>query len=199
MKRFSWLIFLIVVLLLFYISGLHRHASLAALQHHHVWIKNWALQHRISAALILLACSLSAAALSYPGMAVFALAGGFILGIDLGTLIVLIGNTIGAIVPFLASRQAFSYTFDQHPKLNKTTRHVQQHQCWYLLFVRITPVFPFWLVNLVAGALNLRLRTFIWTTGIGCLPSTVIATAVGSGMNTGMTQGKIKWQKVISC
>ena len=127
-----------------------------------------------------------AVAISIPGAVILSLIGGFLFGIILGTLYVIISATIGATIIFLAARSAFHALLlaKATPWLEKMEKGFQKNALQYLLFLRLIPLFPFWLVNIVPALLNVRLRTYIIATFFGIIPGVLVYVSVGNGLDT---------------
>lgn len=190
-KRWGLLIALVVLLVLFFVSGLYRYFTLSMLQQHHHDIQRWAHTHWFLAVLAFIVCYIIAVALSFPGATILTLAGGFIFGIVGGSILVIISATIGAIVPFIAARTALADTLREKAggRLKRFEEGFRRDQASYLLVLRLVPLFPFWFVNIAGGLLDVRLRTFAWTTFVGIIPGSVVYVAVGNGLSTVIASG----------
>lgn len=83
-----------------------------------------------------------------------------------------IGETMGATIFFLAIKLAFVEVKDRKRKdfLDPWRKKIQHDQAYYLLFLRLSHLLPFWLINVGAGLFHIRITTFIWTTFIGIFP-----------------------------
>src|SRR5512134_3581078 len=104
-----------------------------------------------------------AVALSLPGAIWLTISGGFLFGTLFGTLYAVVAATIGAALVFILARYALGDYLRSKagPTVRKMESGFRKNALSYLLFLRITPVFPFWLVNLVPAFLGVRLSTFI--------------------------------------
>jgi pyruvate/2-oxoglutarate dehydrogenase complex dihydrolipoamide dehydrogenase (E3) component/uncharacterized membrane protein YdjX (TVP38/TMEM64 family) len=122
------------------------------------------------------------AALSLPGAALLTLAGGAVFGLLWGTLIVSFASTIGATLAFLMSRFLLrdwvSQRFGQ--RLSAIDAGVKREGAFYLFTLRLVPVFPFFLVNLLLGLTAMKARTFYWVSQIGMLAGTVVYVNAGT-------------------
>ena len=125
------------------------------------------------------------AALSLPGAALLTLLGGAIFGLGWGTLIVSFASSIGATLAFLASRfllrDAVKARFAE--KLEVVDRGVRKEGGYYLFTLRLVPVFPFFLVNLVMGLTSIPTRTFYWVSQAGMLLGTLVYVNVGTQLS----------------
>ena len=120
-------------------------------------------------------------ALSVPGAAVLTLAGGLLFGWLLGGIASMIGATLGAVIVFLIARSALSEVLAARagPWLDRFREGFKQDAFNYLLFLRLVPIFPFWLVNLAPGLLGVSFATYLITTILGIIPGTFAYSARG--------------------
>lgn len=125
-------------------------------------------------------------ALSLPGGAVLSIAGGFLFGTLLGTAYIVIGATIGAVGIFLAARTALGDALRAKagPWLAKMEAGFQENALSYLLVLRLIPLFPFFVVNLVPAFLGVRLKIFTIGTAIGIVPGAFVFASVGAGFGS---------------
>ena len=119
------------------------------------------------------------------------IAGGFLFGTLTTTVVVVVGATIGAIALFLAARYAFFDALHAKagPALLKMEKGFQENALSYLLVLRLIPLFPFWLVNLVPALLGVPLRTYVIGTALGIIPGTFVFASVGNGLGTLLEEG----------
>lgn len=126
--------------------------------------------------------------LSLPGATILTLAGGAIFGVFWGTLIVSFASSIGATLAFLASRFLFRESvkdkFGEH--INTIDEGVAKEGGFYLFTLRLIPVFPFFMINLLMGLSSMKTWTFYWVSQIGMLAGTLVY------VNAGTQLGKIK-------
>jgi uncharacterized membrane protein YdjX (TVP38/TMEM64 family) len=129
---------------------------------------------------------ITAVALSVPGALILTIAGGFLFGGWLGGAVTSIAATIGATSLFLIARTSLGETLASRagPWLEKLRSGFREDEVAYMLFLRLTPVFPFWLVNLAPALLGVSLRTFVWTTLVGVIPGTIAYSLAGAGIDS---------------
>lgn len=120
-------------------------------------------------------------ALSLPGAVVLTLAGGGLFGLVTGTIAVSIASTTGATLACLVSRFFVrGWVQDKFgDKLKAINEGVEREGGFYLFTVRLIPVFPFFVVNLLMGLTNMPLRTFFWVSQLGMLPGTIVFVNAG--------------------
>lgn len=125
-----------------------------------------------------------ATALSLPGAAVLSLSGGFFFGLFPGILYVLVGATFGAFMAFLISRYLLGDFIQQKysEKLTKFNQEIEKNGKFHMLTLRLIPVFPFFLVNILAGVTKIKPLTFLWTSFIGMLPGSFVFVYTGRAL-----------------
>jgi uncharacterized membrane protein YdjX (TVP38/TMEM64 family) len=125
--------------------------------------------------------------LSLPGAAVMTLAGGALFGLVVGTVVVSFSSTIGATLACFAARFILRDWIQKKfgDKLKTVNEGVEKEGALYLFTVRLIPVFPFWLINLVMGLTSMPLKTFYWVSQVGMLAGTIVY------VNAGKELGKI--------
>lgn len=120
-------------------------------------------------------------ALSLPGAAVLTLAGGGLLGLVVGTLVVSFASTIGATLACLVSRFLLREWVQNKfgDKLTTINDGIEKEGAFYLFSLRLVPIFPFFVINLLMGLTRMRLFTFYWVSQIGMLAGTVVYVNAG--------------------
>ena len=123
-------------------------------------------------------------ALSLPGATVLTLTAGAIFGSVLGTFLVNAGATLGAMVAFLSARFIFRDWVENkfNEKLVFINNGISDNPISYLLFLRLVPLFPFFLVNLVLGVTQVRLSIYFLSTMIGIMPGSFVYANAGSNL-----------------
>ncbi|MFI5224868.1 MAG: TVP38/TMEM64 family protein, partial [Nitrospirales bacterium] len=124
--------------------------------------------------------------LSLPGAVILTLAGGFLFGVVWGTLFVNLGATTGATLAFLASRYLLRDWVER--KFGKWLGPVQQgfaqNAFSYLMTLRLIPLFPFFVVNLVSGLTRMNIGTYVAATAIGIIPGSFVYAYAGRQLGT---------------
>jgi uncharacterized membrane protein YdjX (TVP38/TMEM64 family) len=126
--------------------------------------------------------------LSLPGAAIMTLAGGALFGLVTGTIIVSFASTFGATLACAVSRFVLRDWVQTKfgEKLKTVNEGIKNEGAFYLFTVRLIPVIPFWLINLVMGLTTMRLITFYWVSQLGMLAGTIVY------VNAGRELGKIE-------
>ena len=127
-----------------------------------------------------------AVALSLPIATVLTLLGGFLFGRWLGMIAIVISATAGATIIFLIARSALGTSLREKagPLYNKIAANMESNAVGYMLFMRLVPLFPFFLVNIVPALFNVGLLPFVITTLIGIIPGTFVYANVGRELGT---------------
>jgi uncharacterized membrane protein YdjX (TVP38/TMEM64 family) len=125
--------------------------------------------------------------LSLPGAAVLGLAAGALFGLVTGTIAVSFASTIGATIACLVSRFILRDWIQTKfgDKLKTVNEGIEREGAFYLFTLRLIPIFPFWLINLVMGLTRIPLRKYYWVSQLGMLPGTIVF------VNAGKELGKI--------
>lgn len=131
-------------------------------------------------------------ALSLPGGAVMTLGGGFLFGPFIGGLLAVTGATIGATAIFLAAKTAIGNALREKAggRIAAFAEGFARDAFSYLLVLRLVPLFPFWLVNLVPAFFSVTLATYIGATFLGIIPGTFVFASVGNGLGAVIDAGR---------
>ncbi len=197
-KRFSaWRLLPLVVIaggfVAFFALDLDRFLTFEALRDHRQMLMEWRENNFVSAVLCFIGTYVGTVAFSLPGAVWLTLAGGFLFGTLEGTLCVVIGATLGATTVFLAARYALGdfLRAKAGPSMQKMEAGFQRNAMSYLLILRLVPLFPFWLVNLVPAFLGVPVRTFIVGTFFGIIPGSFVYSSVGNGLGSVFDAGEM--------
>ena len=177
---------LIIVAALFFYFDLQRFLTLAALKANRQTLLDYYQAHKLIMVAGFMAIYIVQTALSLPGAAILSLAAGAVFGSILGTVYANIAATAGATLAFLMTRyllrDAVLSRFGS--KLEGMNRELETRGFNYLLFLRLVPVFPFFLINLAAGLTRLPLRTFFIATMLGIIPGGFVYVNAGASLAT---------------
>jgi uncharacterized membrane protein YdjX (TVP38/TMEM64 family) len=171
---------------------LDRYLSFEQLAGHREWLLEEVRRLGILAPLLFALIYAAATGLSIPGATILTLTAGFLFGTLVGTAVVVVGATIGATIVFLVARTAFGDALRARagPFIRKLEAGFRENALSYLLFLRLAPLFPFWLVNIVPALLGVRLRTFVFATFVGIIPGAIVYTSLGSGLGALIERGE---------
>ncbi len=141
-------------------------------------------QHLWSTAAMMIAAYIVSTAFSIPGATVLSLACGFLFGRWAGMAVIVFSATIGATLVFLAARYIFADMARRRMGRLATAlvEGFAENPFNYLLFLRLVPLFPFWLVNLAPAFTAIRLRTYVLATAIGIVPGSFVFANLGQSL-----------------
>jgi uncharacterized membrane protein YdjX (TVP38/TMEM64 family) len=145
--------------------------------------------HPVAALLAFMGIYTVAVALSLPGATFLTIGGGIIFGGIEAALAALVGATAGATVIFLIAKSALGGWLVRRagPRAETVAAGFRADAFNYLLFLRLVPLFPFWLVNLVPALCGVRLRIFVLATAFGIIPGTFAFAFFGAGLGSAVT------------
>lgn len=179
-------------LVLFFVLGLDRFLSFDMLQEHRGWLMAEVERNGALAALAFIGLYAVLVAFSIPGGAAMTICAGFLFGTWLAAGCAVIGATLGAIGVFLAARTAFRDVLRARAgaAMKRMEAGFKENALSYLLVLRLIPLFPFWLVNLVPAFLGVPLRTYIIGTFFGIIPGTIVFASLGNGLGAILDAGE---------
>ena len=165
----------------FFLAGWHHEFSFESIKHRRDWLKHEVEQHLIITAAVYFGVYLAVAALSLPVSTAVSLVGGFLFDFWLGVLLVSFASTTGSTLAFLSSRYLFRDFVQRRFArwLDAANRGLEKDGPYYLLTLRLVPLVPFFIVNLVMGLSRMPARTFWWVSQLGMLPATCIYVNAG--------------------
>ena len=191
LTRFLPITVVVAGLVLFFAMGWHQYLSFEALSRHRSDLVLFAADNAFLAVLVYVGLYIVVTAFSLPGGVWLTLAGGFVFGGWLAGIYTVVGATIGATCIFLAARYAFADLFREKAgeNLKRMEAGFQKNAFNYLMFLRLVPAFPFWLVNLVPALLDVKLSTYVTATFLGIIPGTFVFAFVGAGLGSVFESG----------
>ena len=181
----------VAVLLALRFTGVGDFLSLDTLARHRATLTGWASANPWLSALAYLGLYTAAAAFALPGAGVLTLAGGFLFGAVLGTGLTVLGATMGATLLFLFASRVFGADALQKlgPRAEGLATGIRANAWSYLLVLRLVPLFPFFLVNLVPAFVGVPLVVFVATTALGIIPGTAVFSLSGAGLGRVLDAG----------
>ncbi|MFM5807405.1 FAD-dependent oxidoreductase [Aeromonas veronii] len=177
----------------FFALDLGRYLTLDALQAQQAAVAQWVDSHFVSASLLFVLIYVLSTALSLPGASLLTLGGSAVFGVAWGLLLVSFASTIGATLAFLSARFLLRdwVTARFGDKLATFQAGMAKEGAFYLLSLRLIPVFPFFLVNLLMGLTSIRVSTYYWVSQLGMLPGTFVYVLAGSELGQLTSTGNI--------
>lgn len=183
-KRYLLLIVIIALMIAAYSTGITHLLSFQTLKAHHHNLQAFVNHHFVASLFFFTLIYFVATSLSLPGAAILTICGGLLIPVPWSTICVIIGATAGAIVIFIAAKTALGDILKTRSLkiLKKMEKGFQENAVFYLLFLRLVPLFPFWVVNLAPAFFGVQLKHYVWTTFIGIIPGCYIYTQAGAGL-----------------
>lgn len=178
-------VFLLAIAAFFYFD-LKQYVSLDALQSNRDSLLAFTEKNYITAVALFILFYIVQTAFSLPGAVIFTLAGGFLFGSVMGTLFVNIAATTGATLAFLAARYVLRDWVEKKfgDPLGSFQRGFADNAFNYLLTLRLIPLFPFFLVNMVSGLTRVGIGTYMLATAIGIIPGSFVFAYAGRQLGT---------------
>jgi len=183
MKRI--IVFLLIIAAIFFMADwfdLSQHLTLSQLKHHQLYLHSLVQDFPVQSVVIYFIAYIVMAGLALPGALIFTLAGGALFGLATGVILASFASTLGALASFLVAR-FFLHDFIQtryQQRLTVINQKIQQQGATYLLFLRLVPAFPFFMVNLLMALTPISARTYYIVSQIGMLPATFIFVNAGT-------------------
>lgn len=181
-NRLLLLVLIIAAVIAFFVFDLGRFLSLHELKSRQDALQAYATAQPLVSAGIFFAIYTAVTALSFPGAAILTLAAGAIFGLWFGTLIVSFASCVGATLAFLSARFILREWVQQRfgDKLKSFNQGIEKDGAFYLFTLRLVPVFPFFLINLLMGLTRMRVWTYYWVSQLGMLAGTLVYVNAGT-------------------
>ncbi len=180
--RIALLIIVSALIAAFFIFDLDQYANLSYIKQQQEAWQSFYTDNQVLVIALFASIYIAATALSLPAAALLTLLSGALFGVLLGTIIASFASTIGATLAFMLAR-FLAKDFIQsryQDQLHKINQGFQQEGAFYLFAMRLVPVFPFFLVNVVMALLPIRPLTFYWVSQLGMLPGTAVYVYAGT-------------------
>ena len=176
----------VVAISAFFYFDLGTFLSLTALKENRDSLLAFTDANFVAAVAIFIGTYILVAGLSLPGAVILTLAGGFVFGAGLATLFINIGATIGATLAFLTARYVLRDAVEQRfgARLGPFQEGFAKNAFNYLLTLRLIPLFPFFMVNLVSGLTRVNVGTYMLATAIGIIPGSFVYAYAGRQLGT---------------
>ncbi len=190
MRRIGWLFILTVSIVA--IVATARLIDWQSLADNHARLQEQVSAHPLLAAFTYLLAYVLTAALSLPQAAILTVAGGLLFGAAYGCALTVAGATIGATLLQVFIRSVFARSLNrQRHRIPEAVRHrLARDGFSYLLALRLVPLFPFWIVNLAAAAVDMRLSVFWPATLLGIAPASYVLSSIGEGVGSVLATGR---------
>ena len=182
-KKWCLLGVLVLLLFVFFYFHLYQYLTFDTVKKYHASAQTWTMAHYKSAVCLYVLTFVALIACAIPCATLFTLIGGFLFGV-IALIYAVFATTLGGVILFLAVRTAVGARIAANSTgwIKTMEAGFQKNAFNYLLMLRLVPIFPCWISNVSAGALNVPLKTFISATVLGILPSTFIYIMAGRGL-----------------
>ncbi|HET7319839.1 MAG TPA: TVP38/TMEM64 family protein [Nitrospirota bacterium] len=199
-KKILLLVFVILTVITLRSSPLGSALTFENLQRNRQALLSFVSAHYVLSVVSFISVYVIVAALSIPGAVILTLAGGFLFGTAAGVLYVDAGATAGAVCAFLSARYLLGDRLQQKygGQFAKFNGEMVRNGVNYLLTLRLIAVFPFFLINFLAGLTKVPLKTFLWTTAVGIIPGTAVFAYAGQQLGSINSPADILSKKVIA-
>lgn len=189
----------VMLIAVFFVFDLGRSLTLESLKANRDVLTAFYQKNRFVMAAAFIAIYIIQTALSLPGAAILSLAAGAVFGVVMGTLYVNIGATAGATAAFLVARYLFHDMIQNKfgARLETINKELEARGFNYLLFLRLVPVFPFFLINLGAGLTKMPLRTYFLGTLVGIIPGSFVFCNAGASLATITSMSEVASPRVL--
>jgi uncharacterized membrane protein YdjX (TVP38/TMEM64 family) len=184
-KRIIFIVLILGAIALIRLANIDRYLTFENLKENKVYLQQIVEDNYLLSVVGYIITYVLVVALSIPGATILTLSGGFLFGVIFGAMYVNVGATTGATLAFLFCRYVAGGWVQNkyHDKLTTFNRELSENGYRYLLTLRFIPVFPFFLINILAGLTKISLSTFVWTTALGILPGSLVYAFAGSQLN----------------
>ena len=181
-KQLSLLIVVVVAVGTFFVLDLGQYLSLDVFKSRQAQLDVYKTEHPLQAAAIYFAVYVVITSLSVPGALLMTLAGGAIFGLLWGSVLISFASSVGATVAFLVSRFLLRDIVQARygQRLTAVNAGIARDGAFYLFAIRLVPLFPFFIVNLVMGLTGLRTRVYYVVSQLGMLPATLVYVNAGT-------------------
>ncbi|MGB0660925.1 MAG: TVP38/TMEM64 family protein [Mangrovicoccus sp.] len=188
-------VIIIALAAIFGAVALRDHLSFEALAQHRETLLAWRDSHFAASALVFVTAYAVIVAFSLPGAALATLTGGFLFSIFPGVLFNVLGASLGATGIFVAARMGFGESLaakmdSSTGRIRKIKDGIDQNQWEMLFLIRLVPVVPFFVANLLPALVGVPLSRFVITTFLGIIPGAIVYTSVGSGLGEVFAKGE---------
>ena len=182
MKKIGLLVIIAVLAAVFFYFDLHKLLTLEGLKSGLDTFEAWRAESPLLIGGAFLVLYVIVTALSLPGAAIMTLAAGALFGLGWGLLIVSFASSIGATLAFLVSRYLLQDTVQKRfgDRLKAFNEGIEKEGAFYLFTLRLVPIFPFFLINLLMGLTTIRAFTFYWASQLGMLAGTFVFVNAGT-------------------
>lgn len=180
--RFFLVVSILILIVAYFATDVGSYLTLASLKQNQTWLTTQFTNHPLLVSIAFGLVYIFVTALSIPGATILTLASGAIFGLFYGTVIASVASTLGATLSFLGARYLFRQPVEQkfRERITAINNGLQKEGSFYLFTLRLVPVFPFFLVNLLMGLTTFPIWKYFVVSQIGMLPGTLVFVNAGT-------------------
>lgn len=182
MKKLIIVVAIIIAVIGFFIFDLDQVLTLENIKANQAELTGWVSGSPLISSLLFFTLYVLVTALSLPGAAIMTLAGGAVFGLLWGFVLISFASTIGATLAFLVSRYLLKDSVQSRfgDKLDPINTGVEKEGAFYLFTLRLVPIFPFFLINILMGLTPIKTFTFYWVSQVGMILGTLVYVNAGT-------------------
>ncbi len=195
-KKHIPLLVIVALFASFFVFGLDEYLSFSVFSENRNAMLEFVSANYVASLAFYFALYTVVVAASIPGGLLLSICGGFLFGWIIGGFITVLAATVGAAMLFLIAATSLGDMLRKKagPWLEKLEKGFQDNAMSYLLFLRLVPAFPFWLVNIAPAFLGVPLRTYIIGTFIGIIPGTFVFSFIGAGLDSVIVEQQERYE-----
>lgn len=199
-KKLLPLLVIVGLFAAFFLFGLDDYLTFKALSENRDNLLQFVADNFIVAVLLYMLLYIIAVACSFPGGLLMTVTGGFLFGWIIGGAVTVIAATIGATILFFVAATSLGEPLRKKagPWLQKLEGGFAENAMSYMLFLRLVPAFPFWLVNIAPAFLGVKLSTYVIGTAIGIIPGTFVFAFLGGGLDSIIVEQQGKYDACVA-
>jgi uncharacterized membrane protein YdjX (TVP38/TMEM64 family) len=186
LRKLLPLIVLVLAVILCFVFGGPEYLTFESLRENREWLMQVVAERPVLSVLAFLAIYVLTVTLSVPGATILTIAAGFLFGQAWGTVLSVVAATVGATALFLIAKTTVGDALRAKagPWLKRMEAGFAEGALSYMLVLRLVPLFPFFVVNLVPAFIGVPLGIFVVTTFFGIIPGTFVYASVGAGLGS---------------
>lgn len=176
----------------FFALGGPEYVNLESLKENRDWLAGFVQDNFLIAFMGFIVLYATLVGISFPGAGFLSIFGGFLFGTFTGAFGIVIGATIGACIIFLVARNAIGGNLAEKmgPYMKKFEDGLSKNELSYLFILRLVPLFPFFVVNVVPALFNVKFRNYALSTALGIIPGSLVYASIGDGASAIFEQGE---------
>jgi len=199
LKKLLPILIIALAIAAFFIFDLDDYLTFHALSDNRDRLLEFVAENYVTAALLYMGLYVVVVALSLPGGLLMTVTGGFLFGWVAAGVMTVFAATLGSTLIFMIAATSLGEPLRKKagPTLKKLEAGFRENALSYLLFLRLVPVFPFWLVNIAPAFLGVKLGTYVTGTILGIIPGTFVFAYLGGGLDSIIREQQAVYQSCL--